>query len=82
MRVGDHVRLVGPHRDLPSGAAGLVVEFYRRPRDELVAVRFDGRNELVPIDSLVVESASRPEPVALRSFAARARVTFSVATTR
>jgi hypothetical protein len=61
MRVGDHVRLVRPHRDLPSGAEGLVVEFYRRPRDELVAVRFDGRSELVPIDSLVVETTALPE---------------------
>ena len=61
MRVGDHVRLVRPHRDLPSDAVGLVVEFYRRPRDELVAVRFDGRSELVPIDSLVVATTALPE---------------------
>lgn len=61
MRVGDHVRLVRPHRDLPLGAEGLVIGFYRRPREELIAVRFEGRNELVPIDSLVVESASKEE---------------------
>ena len=61
MRVGDHVRLVRPHRDLPLGAEGFVIGFYRQPRDELVAVRFDGRNELVPIDSLVVDGAPTEE---------------------
>ena len=54
MVVGDRVRLINPHRDLPAGAEGVLVGFYRKPAGDEAAVLIYGSYETIPPDSLQV----------------------------